>query len=107
MAPQCLYAGYLLRQGVRVTDGRNSHFQPRIITSHTLIPPEGHYVLSKLKICCRKAFTSHWPPLANDHYGQTGRCEKLERRLLAAPASILESRSIRPHVRLRRETERS
>ena len=48
-----------------------------VITSHTLIPPEGHYVLSKLKICNRNTFSSQQAPLANDHYGQTGRCEKL------------------------------
>lgn len=33
-------------------------------------------MLSKLKICNRNTFSSHQAPLANDHYGRTGRCEK-------------------------------
>lgn len=34
-------------------------------------------MLSKLKICNRNTFSSHQAPLANDHYGRTGRGEKL------------------------------
>lgn len=34
-------------------------------------------MLSKLKICNGNTFSSHQPPLANDHYVQTGRFEKL------------------------------
>lgn len=41
-------------------------------------------MLSKLKICNGNTFSSHQAPPANDHYGRTGRCEKL---VLLSPAA--------------------
>lgn len=48
-------------------------------------------MLSKLKICNRNTFSSHRAPPANDHYGRTGRCEKLVLLSLAARTFIFQT----------------